>query len=240
MENKNNKYQGRIGKQFKSINLEVKAELNADNRTISGYLAVFGNKDKAGDILIKGCFAKSLQERGVDSNAKDKIIFLYMHDMREPIGHFTVLKEDDHGLYFEAYIDDVPRGNQTIKQLESGTLNQFSIGFRYVWDKVEYDEEQDAYIVKEVVLYEGSVVSIGANGETEYLGLKSDEDYTSAYSGLDTEICEVCKGLTTTKQQEIQYIVAKAMALAANKPVKPLEEQRADTVKQQNSILDLL
>ena len=39
------------------------------------------------------------------------------------------------GLYFEAVIDDVERGNQAIKQAESGTLNQFSIGYSYVREK---------------------------------------------------------------------------------------------------------
>ena len=39
------------------------------------------------------------------------------------------------------------------------------------------DYEKQALIVREVKLYEISVVSIGCNGETEYLGLKSIEDY---------------------------------------------------------------
>ena len=216
---KANKYIGRLGMQYKTFSIYAK-EVNYDeeSRTISGYAAIFGNKDKAGDILIKGCFAKSIQDRGPESSANDKIIMLWMHDMNEPIGIPLILIEDEKGLYFESKIDDVPRGNQAIKQLESGTLNQFSIGYQYVWENCEYDAEKDAFIVKEVKLYEISVVSIGCNGETEYLGLKSIEDAENSYKELNAEISDICSGMSALKQQKIQKIISKAMSLAAFKP----------------------
>lgn len=217
----------KLGKQFKTFDVK---DLNFDGerRTISGYAAIFNNKDKVDDILVKGCFAKSINDRGPESTANDKIIMLWQHDLKEPIGKITVLKEDDRGLYFEAVIDDVERGNQAIKQLESGTLNQFSIGYSYVREKCEYDAKVKAYIVKEVVLYEISVVSIGCNGETEYLGLKSDDDPTEAFG---KDIDEVCKGLPIRKKEEIQTLVRKALSLGQFKPEKPLEEVKADTKK---------
>jgi HK97 family phage prohead protease len=158
---------------------------------------------------------------------------LWQHDHHEPIGRISVLIEDEKGLYFESVIDDVERGNQAIKQLESGTLNQFSIGYSYVWEKCEYDQERDAFIVKEVVLYEISVVSIGCNGETEYLGLKSES--TDPYEELKNEIESAIKGLPIRKKEEIQTLVRKALSLGQFKPevprkaVEPLEEVKADT-----------
>lgn len=230
---KANKYKGRLGMQYKTFSINSKdVNYDGESRTISGYASVFGNKDKVGDILIKGCFSKSIQDRGPESAANDKIIMLWMHDMEEPIGRFTVLNEDDKGLYFESVIDDVPRGNQAIKQLESGTLNQFSIGYQYVYEKCMYDAEKDAYIVKEVYLYEISVVSIGCNGETEYLGLKSIEDAEKAYEKLNAEISEVCSGLSAPKQQKIQRIISKVISLSSFKPENrkesSLEGQKAD------------
>jgi hypothetical protein len=135
-------------------------------------------------------------------------------------------------LYFEAVIDDVERGNQAIKQLESGTLNQFSIGYSYVCEKCEYDQEHDSFIVKEVVLYEISVVSIGCNGETEYLGLKSEG--TDPYEELNKEIESAVKGLSIRKKEEIQTIIRKALSLGQfvpevpRKAVEPQEEVKAD------------
>ena len=226
------KYEGRIGKQFKEFAVK-ELSYNGESRTISGYAAVFNNRDKAGDILLKGCFAKSIQDRGPESQANDKIIMLWQHDQHEPIGKISVLTEDEKGLYFEAVIDDVERGNQAIKQLESGTLNQFSIGYSYVWEKCEYDQERDAFIVKEVVLYEISVVSIGCNGETEYLGLKSES--TDPYEEMKNEIESAIKGLPIRKKEEIQTLVRKVLSLGQFKPevprkaVEPLEEVKADT-----------
>ena len=221
-------YKRKLGKQFKPF--EVKdLNYNGESRTISGYAAIFNNKDKAGDILLKGCFAKSISDRGPESTANDKIIMLWQHDTHEPIGRISVLKEDDRGLYFEAVIDDVERGNQAIKQLESGTLNQFSIGYSYVWEKCEYDSERDAFIVKEVVLYEISVVSIGCNELTEYLGLKAEG--IDPYEALKNDIESAIKGLPIGKKEEIQTIIAKALSLGQFKPEKPLEEVKADTKK---------
>lgn len=228
METKN-KYKGRIGKQTKSFSFETKdLSINSGSRKISGYAAIFGNIDKAGDMLIKGCFSKSIQDRGPESAANDKIIFLWMHDMSEPIGRLTALREDERGLYFEAVIGDVERGNQALTQLESGTLNQFSTGYRYVWEKCEWDEERDCLIVKEVVLYEISAVSIGMNGETEYLGLKSEEDYQDRYCELVSDIDVLCKGLNVIKQQELQRIIAKAMSLASARPESNPPAKEAD------------
>ena len=75
-------------------------------------------------------------KEGPQSQANDKIILLWMHDMSEPLGFITELKEDDRGLYFEARIDEIELGDRAIKQLESGTLNQFSIGYEYVWGEL--------------------------------------------------------------------------------------------------------
>ena len=219
METMTNKYKDKMGMQYKLFSINSKdVQYSPESRTISGYAAVFGNMDKAHDILLKGCFSKSINERGPQSQANDKIILLWMHDMSEPLGFITELKEDDRGLYFEARIDEIELGDRAIKQLESGTLNQFSIGYEYVWEHCEWDYEKEALIVREVKLYEISVVSIGCNGETEYLGLKSIEDYENAYKDLSGEISLLCKNMSTTKQQRLQKIIAKAMSLASFRP----------------------
>lgn len=214
-----NKYRGRIGMQHKLFSINSKdMQYNSDSRTISGYAAIFGNKDRSGDILLKGCFAKSISERGPESSANDKIILLWMHDMSEPLGLPTILREDEKGLYFEARIDEIELGDRAIKQLESGTLNQFSIGYEYVWENCEWDYKEDALIVREVKLYEISVVSIGCNGETEYLGLKSVEDCEKAYKELSEEVSSLCKNLSLSKQHKLQNIISKAMSLASFRP----------------------
>lgn len=210
-----------IGKQYKTFDIK-EYQFDKDSRTISGYAAIFGNVDKASDMLIKGCFSKSIRERGPESAANDKIIFLWMHRMDEPLGRITKLVEDDKGLYFEAIIDQIELGDRALIQLESGTINQFSFGFEYVWNRCEWIMvgTKDVFRVDEVILYEISAVSIGCNGETEYTGLKSTEDVEDANAKLQDEITNTIKDLPINKKSALQGLFSKTWALAKTDPIE--------------------
>lgn len=152
----------------------TKADIMDDEKhVIRVKFASFGNKDSAGDILVKGCFAKSINERGPQSDTNRKIAFLWQHDIYDPIGKVLEIEELDDGAYATVQLsnfDAVPNAKRAWYQLNDGDINQFSFGFQYVWDKMEYIEEEDAYLVKEVVLHEISVVTLGCNERTEYMG----------------------------------------------------------------------
>ena len=218
-------YRTRIGFSVKS---GAELTYNNESRTISGYAAIFGNKDRDGDIIMRGAFAKSIADRGPQSDAKGKIMFLWQHEHTQPLGRITTLIEDEKGLYFEAELDHVQEADRALAQLESGTLNQFSIGFSYVQDALTYDEEKDAYIVSEVKLYEISVVSIAANPETEYLGLKSYANKEDALTHLAVQVKEACTGLPIEKQELIQRVVTRSLALHESTPQVARTEQVAE------------
>jgi HK97 family phage prohead protease len=212
--------------QYKSLTVK-EAQLDDTGKKVSGYLAVFGVKDSDSDILIKGCFAKSINERGPESSSNGKIAFCWQHDIKDPIGLFTTLKEDNFGLYFEAELDDtdaVPIAKRALAQMKSGTLNQFSIGYQYVWDKIEYDESVDAFIVKEVNLFEGSVVTLGANSYTYFAGMKSEQK-EAAVNDLKKETETIIKSLPKDFQYQTRQLIAKHIALAQSQPGKPLKEE---------------
>lgn len=152
----------------------TKADIMDDEKhVIRVKFASFGNKDSEGDILVKGCFAKSINERGPQSDTNRKIAFLWQHDIYDPIGKVLEIEELDDGAYATVQLsnfDAVPNAKRAWYQLNDGDINQFSFGFQYVWDKMEYIEEEDAYLVKEVVMHEISVVTLGCNERTEYMG----------------------------------------------------------------------
>jgi HK97 family phage prohead protease len=144
-----------------------KMEDYLDKRIIRGYLFVWNVKDLHGTKFIKGCCSRSIRERGPKSNAKYKITFLWQHRTDDPLSLFSVLEEDDYGLYFETKpLDDVPNATRTITQIRSGTLNQFSGGFNYMWDMMEYDESDDSIVCKEIEFLEGSIVTMASQMET--------------------------------------------------------------------------
>lgn len=152
--------------EFKSISAEVK-DVDVKKRIITGYLSNFDNKDFDSDVIIKGAFKKSITER------KDNIYFLNQHNWSQPHGKFTTLQEDTKGLYFEStpMVDGVSYSDDTLKLYEAGIMKEHSIGFQTV--QSDYDKKEGIRIIKEVKLYEGSNVTLGANPETPFTGFKS-------------------------------------------------------------------
>ena len=149
----------------KSIVGKVK-DLDLKKRIVTGYLSAFGNKDHVGDIIVKGAFTKSIAER------KDQIFFLNQHNWEQPHGKFNTLQEDAKGLYFESMpLIDTTYSSDLLKLYDAGIINEHSIGYSTVKD--EFDKKEDARILKELKLYEGSNVTLGANPETPFLGMKA-------------------------------------------------------------------
>lgn len=200
-----------------------------DEKTGTGYLIVWGVKNSWGEIWIKGSCAKSIAERGPQSSTNRKIAFLWQHELEEPIGRFTKLEEDDYGLYAEWVYDDfeaVPRARQASSQVKSGTINQMSVGFEYVWDKIEYDQLQDAIIIKEGEIMEGSLVTLGANEETEARSIAADPD---AYvNDLSEQTIEILRSLPMAKRIEIRALITRHISLsrsiATTQPVIETED----------------
>lgn len=150
--------------EFKNINAEVK-DVDIASRTVSGYLSKFGNIDHHNDIMQKGAFSKSINERPSD------IYFLYQHDWSKPLQKgFNVLKEDDNGLYFEAKIVDTSYGLDAIKLYDSGVLAQHSVGFETIKSNHSAGKPR---VITEVKLWEGSAVTMAANPEAVFMGFKS-------------------------------------------------------------------
>lgn len=205
------------------VRADGKLEVREDSRTIKGYAAVWGVIDSYRTVFIRGAFAKSINERGPESSSKYKILLLWQHDRRDPIGRVTVLREDDYGLYFEAELDEFPQGDRALAQIQSGTINQFSFGFNYVWDKIEYNEQLGAYEVREAELYEISPVTIGANMET--FALRDPEGRAAIAEVLHAETEEFIRSIPREKQLELRQLFARHIALR-DTPDEPHEVRR--------------
>ena len=148
---------------------------------VSGYFAMFGNKDLDGDVIEKGSFTKTIMERG--PQGKKLIKYLLDHDSKKSVALITNLEEDMKGLRYEAKIGTHALGVDFMKMVESGLINQHSFGFSVPKDKQYYDDSRKANVIKEVIMYEGSAVQfLGANPETTFIDLKSETD---AFEYLD-------------------------------------------------------
>lgn len=209
-----------LRKKSQLINYKQVDELLVDetnDRVLKGYLAVFNNKDFSGEKFIKGTFAKSIKDRGPDSLAKNKILFLSYHKTNKPLSAFTILKEDNYGLYFESKpLDNVPWADEVLIQVKSGTLNQLSVGFMPVWDKAYYDETDDSIVFAESFLFEGSVVTFGDNPETYFV--KSIDEVSELFD--DTE--NFVNLLPQTMQIEARKLFQIYKSLSFKEPIESL------------------
>jgi HK97 family phage prohead protease len=192
-------------------------ESSLDQRIVRGYLCIWGQRNWYGEKFIKGAFAKSIREHGPGTKAHYEIKFLNQHRQADPLSLFAVLKEDDIGLYFETVaLDDVDTADRVLKQLKSRTLNNFSLGFDYLWDRVEWDDTDDSLVILEAILFEGSVVTIPADFGT--YAIRSMEDLEE----LDEEILEFLSQVPSKLKLQARSLFARQKSLIdLDTPLEP-------------------
>lgn len=216
--------------------LEVRADhealterkANLDNRIIEGYAVIWGSKNQHGERFYKGAFKKAINDMGVNSNSEYKIKFRHEHD--EVICLFEVLEEDEIGLYFRtvALPENDPTADKILRKLKDGTYNNFSIGFRYVWDKMRYDEVTDTIEIYEAFLLEISVVGIPSDLNT--FAIRTAQDLAD----LADETEEFIRALPRKTQLEARNLFAKHKALFENNE-QQIEERKALEEKEKQS-----
>ncbi|HAT1303542.1 HK97 family phage prohead protease [Corynebacterium striatum] len=158
----------------KSVIAEVKALGDGEKAEFEAYASVFGNRDSYGDVVQKGAFAASLKawdEKGAP------IPLLWGHNMADPdfnIGMVTSAEEDEHGLKVVCELDtDSPKGAQVHRLLKQGRVREMSFAFAATSSEYGELDGKSVRFLKEVDLFEVSVVPLGANPETEVLAVKS-------------------------------------------------------------------
>lgn len=188
---------------IKTQSLGVK-DISLEKREVAMYLSSFGNIDSDSDMLVKGCFRKSLLERGCDSPSNRKIAYLRYHNWEMPIGKFVKLEEDDFGLFAVARCGNSTIGNDALMDYQDGVIREHSIGFKYIEDKIKWIEDATMenggyYMVSEVALWEGSVVTFGANELTPVVQVSKGENKIDVIHDISKELDIVFKSLANGK-----------------------------------------
>lgn len=130
--------------------------------TFTGYGSVFGNTDSYGDVVEKGAFKESLDQ----ANSGGKMpAMLWQHKHDEPIGVWTEMAEDDHGLLVKGklLVDDDPLAKRAYAHLKAGSVGGLSIGYSIPKGGGEWDDEAGVYRLKNLKLWETSLVTFPAN-----------------------------------------------------------------------------
>ena len=139
---------------YKSYSLDIKEF--TDEGTFCGYGAVFDNVDDHGDVILPGAFTKTI--------SKKTPVMLWQHSSSQPIGVYENIKEDNIGLWVEGrLLLDIPKAKEAHILLKNRAIRGLSIG--YVPVAWEWESRDDNYIrkLKEIDLWEVSLVTFPAN-----------------------------------------------------------------------------
>lgn len=164
--------------------MEVKAD--STKRTFTGYASKFGNVDLHNDIIEKGAFSKTIQER----MPKKMIKVLWQH--MEPIGIPTKLEETDEGLYVEGKLSKTRLADEAIELMKDNVVDGMSIGYDIIKDD---EDEKGIRHLKELKLYEVSIVTWGANPEAMITNVKHLNALNSIFKDENIRSLEEIKNL---------------------------------------------
>lgn len=154
--------------QTKTADFRFQLKAVSDDGTFEGYGAVFNNVDFGGDVIAPGAFAETLKELTASGR---KLPMLWQHDTTVVIGTFDEITEDEKGLYVKGrLLQTVQKGKEAYELLKAGAISGLSIG--YGTDKYEVDTETYIRTLKEVTLYEISLVTFPMNDEARIDAVK--------------------------------------------------------------------
>lgn len=149
----------------------------------AGYASVFDVVDSQKDIILRGAFRRTLQARA------QEVKFLWQHDFSEPIGVFSVIREDAKGLYVEGQLLlDVRRAEEAYALLKAGALEGLSIG--YTVKEFEYDAKSGVRLLKDVELWEVSLVTFPSNRAATVTYVKGHAPVPQTVREFEQFLCE--------------------------------------------------
>lgn len=150
-----------------------------DGGIVTGYAATFDREpDSYGDVIAAGAFARTVDDWRKKMQNGIYPPLLYGHNTTDPkynIGRVVDIREDERGLYIEAEFDADNEKAQYVRRLaQEGRLYQFSFAYA-VRDAgtVELENGISASELRDLDLYEVSLVQIPANQHAVVTGIKS-------------------------------------------------------------------
>lgn len=141
-----------------------------DSGIFEGYGSIFHVEDHHKDIVVPGAFAKSLAAWKAKGTLPP---VLWQHNSTIPLGPYLEIYEDEKGLFVrgQLLIDDVSKAKEAHALMKAKAISGLSIGYITIVD--EYDRETSITTLKEVDLWEISIVTFPANDVARVQNIKS-------------------------------------------------------------------
>lgn len=187
----------------------AKVAAQVDGGTVKGYASTFDREpDSYGDVIAPGAFAKSLERWAALYEQGKRIPLLYGHNTDDPMHNIgwleSVPREDERGLFVEGRFDPENETAQYVRKLaQEGRIYQFSFAFTCTdWAEVTLEDGRKANELRELDIYEVSLVQIPANQHAEVTEVKAAEVKSGRRNSAKDEgelraIAEAAASITT-------------------------------------------
>jgi HK97 family phage prohead protease len=151
-------------RETKTLRFDLKA-LQEDG-TFEGRLSVYNVVDQGKDLVVPGAFTKTIKDHD------GKVPMLWQHKYDSPIGSLY-LEDREDALWVKGVLlleDAIPDARRAYALLKAGIIRGLSIGYDVITKEIKGGVRH----LKELKLYEGSVVTFPMNEMATIQSVKSD------------------------------------------------------------------
>lgn len=154
-----------MAKETKKFRFEVKASDLQEDGTFTGLASTYGNVDQGNDVVDRGAFTKTLNERGAE------VPILWSHDSKQPVGLGSV-EDSAAGLVIKGKLNlETQIGRDVYSNVKARIVKGLSIGFETLNRKMV----EGVRHLTELKLFEVSLCLFPMNEQAEVYGFKSRE-----------------------------------------------------------------
>lgn len=151
---------------MKTKDLLIDLKNVGESGRFEGYASIFGNVDEGKDRIQPGAFKQ------IVTNSSSKVVTLYMHGFKDPIG-LAEVSQDTKGLAFDAALElGDPMARRAHTLMKAGILDGMSIGYDVLDGGATYDEKSGIRDLTALKLWEISPVTFGMNPAARIEGVK--------------------------------------------------------------------
>jgi HK97 family phage prohead protease len=133
----------------------------ADPGWIEGYAAVWNNLDRQNEVMVKGCFARSIAQ--AVPAGKVKLMATHFRDggdALECIGTITQAKEDDYGLWIHADLASTDDAQNIRAKVVEGHISSLSVGYVPIRWEVRNTEMENGEVVQTIAHLETRLAEV--------------------------------------------------------------------------------
>ena len=172
-----------------------------DSGTISGYFSTYDRiPDSYGDIVAPGAFTETIKAR---EESGHPFPLCWNHDLNQIIGKVDSIEDTETGPLMTASFFDSALAQEKREIVKSGVVYQFSFAYDVKdWEEVELEDGRKANELKQLVLFEVSIVPIPANQNAVMTEVKAGRRNSKKDADAIRQAITLLQGVLDAEDQE--------------------------------------